>query len=87
MLPHKTLLRPVHPFTGKLPAIQTTGIPVSNQYRLPSVSLRESPDVEVVVDNLSRRLRQCHRKNIEWFEPTLSHNTTRVFMLFRCTER
>ena len=82
MLPHKTLLLPVHPFTGKLPAIQTARIPASNQLGLPSVSFRETPTVDHVVIGLSRCLRLCHRKNIEWFEPTLSHHTTRAFMLF-----
>ena len=69
MVPHKTLLRFVHPVTGKLPQIQTAA---SNRLGLPSVSLRESPAVKVVVNSLSRRLRLCHRKNIEWFEPSIT---------------
>ena len=82
MLPHKTLLRPVHPFAGKLLAIQTARILASNQLGLPSVSSLESPSVENVVTDLSECLRLCHRKNIEWLEPTLSHHTMQVFMLF-----
>ncbi|KAF8348694.1 hypothetical protein F5887DRAFT_951448 [Amanita rubescens] len=76
MHPHETLLCPVHPFTGKLPEIQTARIRALNQLGLPSVSLRESPTVKVVVTRLSNRLRRCHRKNIEWLEPTPSHHTT-----------
>ena len=72
MLPHKTLLRPVHPFTGKFPIIQTAEKQVSNRLGSPLVSLRKKPTVKEVVTDLSECLRLCHRKNVEWLEPTPS---------------
>ena len=76
MLPHKTLLRPVHPFSGELPVIQTAGNRASNKLgSSPLVSLRKNPTVKKVVEYLSDCLRLCHRKNVEWLEHTPSHHT------------
>jgi hypothetical protein len=75
MLPYKTLLRPVYPFTGKFPSTQTAGYQASNKMGSPLISLRKKSTVKKVVTNLSNCLRLCHRKNVEWLEPTPSHNT------------
>jgi hypothetical protein len=80
MLPHKIFLRPVHPFTGKLPIIQTAGNRVSSQLgSSPIVSFRNHKKIDTtvraIVRDLSDCLRLCHRKNVEWLEPTPSHHT------------
>ena len=75
ILPHKTLLRPVHPFTGKFPITQTVGNRASNKLGSPFVSLRKKLTVKEVVTDLSECLRLCHRKSVEWLEPTPSHHT------------
>ena len=75
-VPHETLLRPVHPFTGKLPITQTAGNRASNKLGSSFlVSLRKKLTVKKAVENLSFCLRLCQRKNVEWLEPTPSHHT------------
>jgi hypothetical protein len=81
VLPHETLLRPAEPFIGRRPEgrsarkrASNTGIP------LVSLQFRESPTVHEVVTDLSECLRLCHRKRIEWIEPTTPH-TEYVFLL------
>jgi hypothetical protein len=84
MLPHETLLRPVHPFLGKSPVTLTAGNRAWNKLGLesssPLVSLRGSSTVKEVVTDLSDCLRLCHRKNVEWFEPTPSQRTESVLI-------
>ena len=80
--PHKALLRPLHPFTGTLPSILTTSTNPSSNTLGSIVSLRETFTVKEVVTVLSNSLRLCHRKNIEWVEPTPPHRTGRVLVLF-----
>lgn len=81
MLPHKTLLRPVHPFTGKLPITQTAGNrTLSKLGSSPFVALRKDTTVKDVVIDLSECLRLCHRKNVEWLELTPSRHTEWAFI-------
>jgi hypothetical protein len=84
MLPHETLLRPVHPFLGKSPITLTAGNRAWNKLGLeslsPLVSLRGSSTMKEVVTDLSDCLRLCHRKNVEWCEPTPSQRTESVLI-------
>lgn len=79
MLPHETLLRPVHPYAGRSPEMRVTKQTATTELGSASnwshLSLRERSDLKELVTTLSLSLRLCHRKRIEWLEPTLTPQT------------
>ncbi len=76
MLPHESLLRPVHPYTEKSPEIRVARqIAPAGLGSSFSISFQEQSTVQEVVTELSECLRLCHRKYINWLEPSLTPQT------------
>jgi len=79
ILPHESLLRPVHLYTGKSPEIRVAGhfapAGLGSSLSTSHISSQEQSTVQEVVTDLSECLRLCHRKYIHWVEPPLTPQT------------